>query len=76
MDTDGSPAIGTGPPFLFAGKKNIHSGVLDNQQIINNAHVVSFPVSFIHMRQPLTGKLYTGEAKLRIQVPTVLYFAV
>jgi len=76
MGANGSSACSAGPFFLFPDKQFIYPGIPDNRQVVYHTQVIFFAVSFVHMRQPFTGELQAGITKLRIQVLTVLNFAV
>ncbi len=61
MHTDNIPTFFTGPFFIFDNHKIIYPGFLYPFQVIDHAHPVLCPVSFIKLFKSCTGKPFTGK---------------
>jgi hypothetical protein len=63
MNTNSFPAFGTGPPYFFIPHEFPQAKFLDVFKILDHAHIVFGPVSFIQMFQIIAGKVFTLETK-------------
>ncbi len=79
MDANDPAAARTFPAFLFAAEELSDTFLFDIFKVLEHAHPVFCPVSFVQMFQSLAGEYFTFKTILGFsffEVFTVLYLAV
>ena len=66
MYADSAAAFGTSPAHLFTFNKSSYSPLSYVVEILNHAHTVSGPISFIQVFQIATGELITFKTIFRL----------
>jgi hypothetical protein len=74
VNTDHAAAVGARPSDFFVGNKFSNSQPLDVFKVLDHTHVVSGPISFIHVLHLLAWKTVTFKTELYI--PLLKDFAV